>query len=188
MLADVVNKYLKIFPEDKPKLELLLDQLKNNEALDDRRNFRGHIAGDAVILSPDYKKILLIYHNTYKRWQQPGGHFDPGEAGPWLSAAREAEEETGLSELQRINIADDFRIPIHITTGFVPASEAKNEAEHWHHDFRYGFVAQSEDLPEIEDEGVGGAKWLPLDGYKSEGSHDFDISLRRIIKLVRLKA
>ena len=41
MLSEILQKYLKIFPDDIGQLGLLLDQIKKNEKLDDRRNFRG---------------------------------------------------------------------------------------------------------------------------------------------------
>lgn len=184
MIEGVVTEYLRHFPEDEPRLERLLGQLASSEALDDRRNFRGHIAGDAVILSPDHQKILLIYHKRFGNWQQPGGHWDQGEEGPWLTAERESEEETGIQHMKRVNVAADFRVPLHIVTGAVPASEAKNEPDHWHHDFRYGFVAQTEALPRVEDSGVEGVRWLPLVDFDNQGAHDFRTSIDRLISLL----
>ncbi len=187
-LLELVKKYLEHFPQDASQLELLLDQLRNGEELDNRRNFRGHIAGDAVILSPDLNKVLLIYHKRYQVWNQPGGHWDRGEDGPWSTAEREASEETGLENLRRVNIDPDLRVPIHIATGEVPASRAKREPDHWHHDFRYGFIASSEQLPEISDAGVGGSKWVSLVEYENEGGHNFYIAVRRLVEFLRLKA
>lgn len=189
MLGEVVEEYLEIYPEDRASLKLLLGQLAIGEDLADRRNFNGHVCGDAVILSPDLNKVLLIYHNRYQVWNQPGGHLEHDEGGPWLTAIREATEETGLNNLKRVSIKDnDVRVPIQIATGEVPASDAKKEPLHWHHDFRYGFIASSEELPGISDAGVGGSKWVPLNEYRSEGGHDFHIAVKRFVDLARLKA
>jgi len=185
MISEVVGEYLKLFPADEAKLERLLKQIQAGEALDDRNNFNGHIAGDAVILSPDHKKILLIYHKRFANWQQPGGHWDRGEDGPWLTAEREAAEETGVKDLKRVNIKADYRIPLHIVTGPVLPSPAKGEPPHWHHDFRYGFIAASENLPEVDDEGVSGAKWLLLSDFKEEGAHDLQTSIDRLCELLK---
>jgi 8-oxo-dGTP pyrophosphatase MutT (NUDIX family) len=184
MLSDVVNKYLKIFPEDKEQLGLLLDQIKRTEPLDNRRNFRGHIAGDAIILSPDLKKILFIYHLRSRNWQQPGGHWDDDEAGPWLTAQREAIEETGVKIARRINLRHDERIPLQIITGPVYPSREKREPHHWHHDFRYGFIAESEELGEIQDEGISEAKWVELNGIKTGGGHSIQTSIDRLQALL----
>ncbi|HEX5448143.1 MAG TPA: NUDIX domain-containing protein [Candidatus Saccharimonadales bacterium] len=186
MLKDVVDKYLQLFPQDLPKLGLLLKQLEAQERLDDRHNFNGHIAGDALVLSPDYKKILFIYHQRSGRWQQPGGHLESSEEGPWLTAEREAIEETGVSINRRLNISDNFRVPLHISTGPVyPHPSKKNELHHWHHDFRYVFVATSERLGKIQDEGIGGTKWVKLDEVEPiGGGHDMETSLERLLKLI----
>jgi 8-oxo-dGTP pyrophosphatase MutT (NUDIX family) len=186
-MTEVVKKYLDIFPQDEPKLQLLLQQIDNNEALDDRNNFTGHIAGDAVIFSPDLKKVLLVFHKRYGVWIQPGGHWDKGEDGPWLTASREAEEETGLNNLKRVDITDDFRVPLHIATGPVPASPERGEPDHWHHDFRYGYIAESEDLPANTDSGIGGIKWLPIERIEVSAAHDLPTSIKRMSQLV-LKA
>ncbi len=148
-------------------MEVLLEQLKNREKLNDRRNFHGHIAGSAVILSPDFEKVLLIYHPTFDRWQQPGGHWDPDEDGPWLSAKREAVEETGVRIAKRISVDSDYRVPLYINSHLVPTRQSKNEPEHFHHDFRYGFIASSENLV-LKDEVIKEAKWIGLFDSKAD--------------------
>lgn len=186
MLLEIVKRYLKIFPDDAGQLEVLLDQIKDGELLNDRRNFRGHIAGDALVLSPDLKKILFIFHKRSGRWQQPGGHWDPEDEGPWVTAEREAFEETGVEIGRRINMTDDERVPLHIITGPVYPSEAKKEPHHWHHDFRYGFIAKNENLGKIQDDGIGGAKWLPLGEAEFEaGEHNTKESIERLRVLIK---
>lgn len=183
-LLEIVKKYLKHFPKDASHLGLLLDQLQSGEKLDDRRNFRGHIAGDAIVLSPDKKKTLVIYHKRSKRWQQPGGHWDDGEEGPWVTAPREAYEETGVKLGKAIGPDSDDRVPLHIITGEVFPSKAKKEPHHWHHDFRYGYIANSEKLGEIQDDGIGGAKWVPVKGFSVQDVHNPEISLQRLLSII----
>ncbi len=163
MLQKILDEYLQIFPDDKSELSLLIEQIEKGEPLNTRGNFKGHIAGDAIIFSPDLKKILLIYHKHSNRWQQPGGHWDPDEIGPWLTAKREAFEETGVRIKKQVNLLDqDERVPLQIFTGPVLASP-KGEPKHWHHDFRYGFIAASEKLGKIDDDGVQDVKWFVID-------------------------
>ncbi|HVO86510.1 MAG TPA: NUDIX domain-containing protein [Candidatus Binatia bacterium] len=188
MLEQVVEQYLKLFPGDKPKLKLLLKQLAESQELDDRRNFNGHIAGDAIILSPDLTKILYIYHLRSGKWQQPGGHFDKGEDGPWSTAAREAHEETGVRLGKRIGPdKNNQKVPLHIVTGPVNPSTAKNEPSHWHHDFRYGFIAESETLGDIEDPGIKEAKWFDLKQAMAmkESGHQVLTSIERMLLLLK---
>lgn len=184
MLNEILEKYLKLFPLDRHKLELLQKQTQKDEKLQGRDNFNGHIAGDAIVFSPDHKKVLLIYHLHSQRWQQPGGHWDEDEEGPWLTAEREAIEETGVKIKSRINLVDDERIPLQIHTVPVLPSVKKGEPQHWHHNFSYGFIADSEILDEIRDEGIKDAKWASVDG---EWSADLAEAIQRLQKLLNNK-
>src|ERR1700733_10669537 len=96
MLQEILDIYLEIFPEERDGLKLLLQQVREQQTLNDRRNFEGHIPGSAIVLSPDKTKVLVIYHKFFDTWQQPGGHWEADEADPRSAAWREAEEETGI--------------------------------------------------------------------------------------------
>lgn len=161
MIGEVVNKYLKLFPADISKIKPLLEQLKNKEDLADRHNYAGHIAGSGLIFSPDLKKLLLIYHPTFERWMQPGGHLEQDEEGPWITAERESVEETGVKIARRLGESDE-RIPILIESHWVPTKLPKNEPKHYHHAFWYGFVAESEQL-KLEDRVIKKAAWMAFD-------------------------
>jgi len=164
-------------------LSLLKKQLRAGQKLYDRHNYTGHVAGSAIIFSPDKKKVLMIYHPTFQRWQQPGGHWDDGEAGPWLTARREALEETGV-QLGKSLKSSDRHIPVHIDSHIVPTRPPKNEPRHYHHDFRYAFVASSEMLS-INDAVIKQARWLALDEVKDE---DLRQAIARAQQQLRLKA
>lgn len=161
MLEQIVRQYLSFFPQEALGLKLLLKQVAEDQELWSKRNYEGHVTGSGVVLSPDHSKVLLIYHPSFGRWQQPGGHWEPEEKGPWLTARRETEEETGV-KLKRIIFLKDNFVPIQIGSHPVPTVPPKNEPHHYHHDFRYGFVADSEDL-NLEDEVIDQARWVPLD-------------------------
>jgi len=166
MLNDIVQKYLKLFPQDKAKLGILLEQIKRGDDLNDRKNYYGHITGGAIILSPDMKKVLMVYHPTHQRWLQPGGHWDPPEKGPWQSSEREAIEETGVKIAKRVNVDKDYRVPLNIDSHIISTTPPLNEPKHLHHDFRYGFVAVSSDL-NLEDDVIKEAKWIKINDPKA---------------------
>ena len=49
----------------------------------------------AFVINPINKKILLVYHNEFERWVQPGGHIEKNET-PEEAVSREVWEETGV--------------------------------------------------------------------------------------------
>lgn len=169
MLQQLLDDYLARFPEERVKLASLLKQIADDEKMNDRRNFHGHITGSGILLSPDRSKILLIHHKLFNRWQQPGGHWESDEESDPLEAARrESIEEAGIeiADYLAVDPANQL-VPIDIDSHEVPARPEKDEPEHWHHDFRYIFVAKSEKLTHQEAE-VSGAKWFPLDAPEIE--------------------
>jgi ADP-ribose pyrophosphatase YjhB (NUDIX family) len=50
-----------------------------------------------VVLSPDGLLTCLVLHRRLGVWVQPGGHLEPEDMTLPLAAAREVEEETGLT-------------------------------------------------------------------------------------------
>jgi len=56
-----------------------------------------HLTASAIVLSPDGMRTCLVLHGRLGLWCQPGGHLEPGDTGLALAAAREVEEETGLT-------------------------------------------------------------------------------------------
>lgn len=161
-LQQIVDEYLRVFPDEAGKLDRLQKRLDIDEIFNNRKSFAGHGTCGALVLSPDKKKLLLINHNFLQRWLQPGGHWDPEDPNPWTVARREAEEETGITGLNLMPlIADKPHVPIDIDSHDIPANDKKREPAHVHHDFRYVFVADSEDL-KIHDSEVSDARWIPL--------------------------
>lgn len=88
----------------------------------------GHFTGSAWLVSRDGQRALLMHHRKLDRWLQPGGHAD-GDVDLARVALREAEEESGLSDLivdPAVFDIDRHRIPAR-----------GEEPEHWHYDVRY---------------------------------------------------
>lgn len=183
MLKQITDKYFESFSDDKGGFTTLSEQIANKEKLSDRQNYTGHIAGSAIILSPDLSRVLLIYHPTFGRWQQPGGHWEPEEEGPWVAARREAIEETGVN-IKRMIALPDYRVPVQINSHKVPTTPPKNEPEHYHHDFRYGFIAASEDL-KLEDKVIKQAKWQRISKLDDPLLAQ---AVERVVQLLQLKA
>jgi 8-oxo-dGTP pyrophosphatase MutT (NUDIX family) len=163
MLQGILNGYMQLFGSEQDALKRLAAQVTAGEVLNDRRNFNGHITSSAVILSPDKKQVLLIYHKLFQVWQQPGGHWEADESDPLSAAKREAVEETGVHVATSLSV-DPAQplIPLDIDTHEVPARPAKDEPVHYHYDFRYVLVAADTSVQHQAEE-VDAAKWFALD-------------------------
>ena len=54
-----------------------------------------HFCASAFVINPTNKNILLVKHNLFDKWVQPGGHIEDDET-PEEAAVREVFEETGM--------------------------------------------------------------------------------------------
>lgn len=162
-IQSILDQYLHIFPEEREQLTPLFSFLQSTTwDLYDRKNMDGHIVGSGVILDPNKKQTLMIYHNTFQRYQQPGGHVDPNETVlEW--SQRECIEETGIQDFVYLPLdKNNVNIPVDIGCHIVAANEKKNEDEHRHFNFIYAFTT-NEKTPVMDDDGVSDAKWVTLD-------------------------
>jgi 8-oxo-dGTP pyrophosphatase MutT (NUDIX family) len=73
----------------------LLDEV--GSGLLTRQAAPSHVTASAVVLSPDAGLTCLVLHGRLGLWVQPGGHLEPEDMTLPLAAAREVEEETGLT-------------------------------------------------------------------------------------------
>ncbi|AQG79413.1 NUDIX hydrolase [Spirosoma montaniterrae] len=114
----------------------------------------GHVTGSAFIVSPDYAQMLLIHHRKLDRWLQPGGHAD-GDPDVAAVALREAQEETGLTQLQFAS-QQIFDVDVHTipARGDVP--------EHLHYDVRFLFVSNTREKFGFSTE-IKNIRWFSLD-------------------------
>ncbi len=112
----------------------------------------GHFTGSALIVDAAGERLLVLLHAKAGRWFQPGGHAD-GEADLGAVARREAEEETGLADLEPYGPAID--LDIHL---LIPRSGPV----HRHLDVRYLFRAAvgAEVRGNHESEAL---RWVTLD-------------------------
>jgi len=114
-----------------------------------------HVTASALIVQPETDQVLLRWHSRQQAWLQVGGHADPGERDPLAIALREAQEETGLTDL----IPWPGPALSHLVV--VPVAAGRGEPEHEHADLRFLLATQRPD--EIVAEGPDAPlRWLPL--------------------------
>jgi len=128
----------------------------------------GHFTGSAWLISGDGQRVLLTHHRKLNRWLQLGGHAD-GERDLAHVALREAEEESGLTDL-RVD-PDIFDLDRH----WIP--ERGIEPGHWHYDVRYVVRACGSEHFAVSAESLALA-WMPVEALIAEPATD--ASLRRM--------
>ncbi|MCU0820536.1 MAG: NUDIX domain-containing protein [Beijerinckiaceae bacterium] len=181
-LRPVVETYLAREAEGDEWLPVLTWQIDERHALESRDTYPGHVTTSAIILSPDGSQTLLIDHKTLKRWLQPGGHYEPAEAF-WLSARREAEEETGLSAPPLHPWHENADRPFLIDSHAVPGKASRGERPHLHHDLQFLFVADPASPLVAQLEEVSAARWHGISALEEVTSR----GLKRLKRLGLVK-
>jgi 8-oxo-dGTP pyrophosphatase MutT (NUDIX family) len=120
-----------------------------------RRDLPLHVTASALIAHPPTGRVLLRWHQRQQAWLQVGGHGDPGETDPLAIVAREAEEETGLTDLVPWPDAAIRQVVI------VRVPPGKGEAAHEHADVRFFMTTADPGAarPETPDAPL---RWLTL--------------------------
>lgn len=109
----------------------------------------GHITASAFVIDTDMQQVLLTLHAKLNLWLQLGGHADEGQYDVQAIAAREAYEESGLTNLRFFDTHSLFphlsevqaAIPFDIDIHQIPAFGT--ETAHLHYDISYIMVAPS---------------------------------------------
>jgi len=97
-LRHVIARAPRVTPEERFEAwawRALLDE--HGAGLLTRHAAPSHVTASAVVLSPDGRLTCLVLHGRLRVWVQPGGHLEPDDMTLPLAAAREVEEETGLT-------------------------------------------------------------------------------------------
>jgi 8-oxo-dGTP pyrophosphatase MutT (NUDIX family) len=103
-----------------------------------------HVTASALIVHPDSGRVLLRWHQRQRAWLQVGGHADPGETDPLAIALREAEEETGLTDLVPWPDAQLRHVVV------VPVPASGREPAHEHADLRFVLATRTPDAARAE--------------------------------------
>lgn len=166
-LLELLAGYRPAHPAEERSLERILDLLAGVDQPFSRDTYApGHITASAFLVDRSGRGTVLLHHVKLGIWVQPGGHLEPGDAGPAEGALREAAEETGLAGLE---LAADAPRPFDLDVHDIPARGS--EPAHAHHDLRYlvmGDMRVPVSAPDGEAPRVRWFSWdeafeLPLD-------------------------
>ena len=145
-----------------------------------QRDLPLHVTASALIAHPPTGRVLLRWHQRQQAWLQVGGHGDPGESDPLAIARREAEEETGLSDL----VPWPDSVIRHVAIVDVPPG--KGEPAHEHADVRFCMATASPDAIRAEN-AQAQLRWLTLPEARDTTSEpNLREALARIEPLLRL--
>lgn len=184
ILIDIINKYLKIFPEEQDRQSKIIDYLNihSNEEITDWNNFNGHIVAGGFIYAREEKKFLVLYHKDLNRYLYPGGHTDKSDINTLETAKREIKEETGLTNLEHLKLSDDELIPIDIDMHIINYNERLKLPEHYHFDFRYLFIIDKISNIKLDSEELLNYKWIDINELKND--INYGVVVDKIEKLI----
>ena len=136
------------------------------DAILSRENDFAHMTASSIIVSPDRKRTLMAFHRIYNSWAWTGGHAD-GESDFEAIARREAQEETGITNLARLGGGP---ASIEILPVWAHVKRGKHVGSHLHLNVSYLFEAD-ESLPlrvaQDENSAVG---WIEVDKLREKVS------------------
>jgi 8-oxo-dGTP pyrophosphatase MutT (NUDIX family) len=150
----------------------LIDLINSRANAFDRNPDPGHVTGSAVVVSEDFRMMLMTHHAKLGRWLQLGGHCD-GIKDAFFVAKKEAYEESGLNRIESLT-AQVMDLDIHA----IPASS--RDPEHLHYDVRFLFRADARAALQVSA-GSRSLRWIPLAELESVTTEVSVLRLRSAI-------
>ena len=163
-------------PQEIKFTEQIIAFVNENADCFERSLLIGHVTGSAWILDKSHQFTLLTHHRKLDKWFQTGGHCD-GDSDVMNVALKEAQEETGLSDIQIIN-PKIFDIDIH------KIPERKGVPAHLHYDVRFLLEADMNEAFTVSSESTDLA-WVAL--TEVSNFNDSESIIRMVLKSVNGK-
>lgn len=157
---DQLMQYQPYNEQEERDKAVMLSMLDATPDIYTRENQVAHMTASSWIVNKSHDKVLMIYHNIYNSWSWTGGHAD-GDRDLLAVAKREAEEETGVTDIKAVT-EDIFSIEILTVDGhekrgvYVPS--------HLHMNVTYLLEADEEEVLRIKPDENSGVKWFSLEG------------------------
>jgi len=166
MVTGIVEKYIERFPGEESSLQQLVDLINNCDdkgEIFSRKNTVGHITASGIVISRRNHEVLMLHHDFFQLYLQPGGHVSESDKSPLEAARENVKGATSIPKLDHMPFHFDENIPIDIDTHHIPEDQNKDEAPHWHHDFRYLFFTDSPtEKLDINESKYSDYKWCDI--------------------------
>ena len=163
-LRKVIERFIPTCEQEERDQKLMLEFMRANPDCLTRDNPVAHFTASAWVLNPERDKVLMVHHNIYQSWSWMGGHAD-GEANLFSVAAREAEEESGISTLTPLSEG-----PVSLEVITVDGHMKRNSyvSSHLHMNLTYLFQADEEQKLTGNVNENSGVRWILLDRLVQE--------------------
>ena len=148
LLLEQIEAFVPGCPQEQRDKEMMLAYLQTHPDALTREDQQAHMTASAWVLSPDRKRVVMVYHNIYRSWSWTGGHAD-GECDMLAVAMREVREETGLRQLSLVAEGIFSLECLHVAAH---EKNGKPVAEHIHMNVTYLLQAEEETVRKKPDE------------------------------------
>ena len=163
ILPDWAGEIVRFSPKDgreERERAMMLDLITQyGDGILSRENDFAHMTASSIIVNRDRTRTLMAFHKIYNSWAWTGGHAD-GESDFEAIARREAQEETGITNLVRLG---NGPASVEILPVWAHVKRGKHVGSHLHLNVSYLFEAD-ESLPlrvaQDENSAVG---WIEVD-------------------------
>ena len=158
-LQEQLEQYHPYNEQEERDKKVMLQLLKTQPDIFTRENEVAHFTASSWLLNREHTKVLMIYHNIYHSWAWTGGHAD-GEEDLLAVAIREAQEETGVKEIQTV---DDAIFSIETLTVDGHEKRGRYVPSHLHLNVTYLLEADEAEVLRIKPDENSGVKWFSLE-------------------------
>lgn len=158
-LQEQLEQYHPFNEQEERDKKVMLQLLKMQPDIFTRENEVAHFTASSWLLNREHTKVLMIYHNIYHSWSWTGGHAD-GEEDLLAVAIKEAQEETGVKEIQTV---DDTIFSIETLTVDGHEKRGRYVPSHLHLNVTYLLEADEAEVLRIKPDENSGVKWFALE-------------------------
>lgn len=158
-LQEQLEQYHPFNEQEECDKKVMLQLLKTQPDIFTRENEVAHFTASSWLLNREHTKVLMIYHNIYHSWAWTGGHAD-GEEDLLAVAIKEAQEETGVKEIQTV---DDAIFSIETLTVDGHEKRGRYVPSHLHLNVTYLLEADEAEVLRIKPDENSGVKWFSLE-------------------------
>lgn len=157
-LISDIEKYIPFNEQEEADKEIILNWLRKDIDILTRNNKDAHLTASAWVVSPDYKKILMVYHNIFQSWAWIGGHAD-GDSDLLSVAIKEVKEESGVKHIKVLS-PDIFSLEVLCVDGHIKRGEYVSS--HVHLNVTYLLTATPTDKLRIKPDENSGVEWVDI--------------------------